>query len=645
MNLIYSFTQKRIVSIFAIVCTMLAGSLTAQTNYAISMDGSSSSYASLGTVNPSGNFSTGLTIECWVKWGAFNSWSRLMEMGNGSASDNLIFANESTSNALRYEVYKGASTQGISGPANLVTGRWYHVAVTQDASGNTTLYVDGVSVASGSVQLPNNVSRTNCYIGKSNWASDGYLNGTVDEMRIWNIARTQQQLKTYMFKSVDPSSSGLIAYYHCDENGGSSFTNSVSGAGAGNGTVAASLTWTASPIQFEANALNFDGTDDYVAIGSPLASGSSYTKEAWVYFTGTYSAAYNILSSQGSPFWITLGKLMAGNNGPSPNVQDPTDFPTNTWVHVAISFDASTSEFKLYRDGTLIQSIIAGGFPYTAENNYIGTYFNGSSFASPFQGAIDEVRIWNVVRSQTDLQTFMNKEINPNSTDATGLVAYYTFNQNIANGSNSGVTTIIDQKGSNNGTLTNLALSGTSSNFVAQTGSLQVLPVQLLSFTASWKSNGIQLSWKTASEQNSLDFTLERSADGSSWTSLARLPAAGNSSSPNQYAYMDASPLTGNIFYRLLQRDADGRISYSPVIKMVSATDNRSFSLQSNSISHGQLQLTANEPVLLQLFSLDGKLLWSKNLSIGYQSLSLPIPSKGIYILRGGNSMEKLLAN
>lgn len=644
MNAIYFSAQKRLAYIAAFVFIFLAGSLQAQTNYAISMNGSSTAYATLGTVSPTGNFSTGLTIECWVKWGAFNSWSRLLEMGNGASNNNIIFANQSTSKVLRYEVYKGSTTQGISSPASLVTGRWYHVAVTQDAAGHTILYIDGISVASGTVQLPNNVSRANCYIGKSNWAADGYFNGTIDEMRIWNVVRTQQQIKSYMFKSVAPASTGLVAYYHCDENGGSTFTNSVSGAGAGNGTVAASLTWTSSPIQFEANALNFDGTDDYVSIGSPLPTGSSYTKEAWVYFTGNSSAAYNILSSQKSPFWISSGKLMAGNSNASPNVTDPTAFPTNSWVHVAISFDASTGEFKLYRNGNLITSATVSGSAYTADNNYIGIYNNGS-FVAPFVGVIDEVRLWNIVRSQTDLQNFMNKEINPNSADATGLVSYYTFNQNISDGSNSSVVTIIDQKGSNNGTLTNFALTGTSSNFVSQQSTLEVLPVQLLSFTAVRKNSGIQLNWKTSSEQNSLDFTVQRSADGSSWTGLARIPAAGNSSSQQQYGYFDISPLAGNNFYRLLQRDADGRISYSSVIKLISDSNTRSLSIQSNTIAHGQLQLTANEPVLLQLFSLDGKLLWSKNLSIGYQSISLPLTSKGIYILRGGNSMEKLLAN
>ncbi|HTH32730.1 MAG TPA: LamG domain-containing protein, partial [Lacibacter sp.] len=133
--------------LFSFFSLFIIFSLSAQTNYAINMNGSSNSYANLGTVNPTNNFSTGLTIECWVKWGAFNTWSRLIDMGNGSGSDNLLFANEGTTNALRFEVYKGASQQGISGPANLVTGRWYHVAVTQNGSGVTTLYVDGVAVA------------------------------------------------------------------------------------------------------------------------------------------------------------------------------------------------------------------------------------------------------------------------------------------------------------------------------------------------------------------------------------------------------------------------------------------------------------------------------------------------------------------
>src|SRR4051812_27192091 len=85
----------------------------AQTNYAIDLNGTDA-YADLGNVSPTDNFTNGLTIECWVKWDAFNSWSRLADLGNGAANNNIIFANEATSSKLRFEVYQNGTTQGIT---------------------------------------------------------------------------------------------------------------------------------------------------------------------------------------------------------------------------------------------------------------------------------------------------------------------------------------------------------------------------------------------------------------------------------------------------------------------------------------------------------------------------------------------------
>jgi hypothetical protein len=50
------------------------------------------------------------------------------------------------------------------------------------------------------------------------------------------------------------------------------------------------------------------------------------------------------------------------------------------------------------------------------------------------------------------------------------------------------------------------------------------------------------------------------------------------------------------------------------------------------------------EPVMLRMFSMDGKLLWSRALSPGYQSIPLQRISKGLYLLKGGNTTEKLYA-
>jgi hypothetical protein len=98
----------------------------------------------------------------------------------------------------------------------------------------------------------------------------------------------------------------------------------------------------------------------------------------------------------------------------------------------------------------------------TRNNCYIGkSNWNGDPYAN---GVFDELRIWNIARSQTDIQSDMYNELAGNET---GLVAYYNFNQGIAGGNNTSITSLNDKKSSeNNVTLNSFALTGTTSNWV-----------------------------------------------------------------------------------------------------------------------------------------------------------------------------------
>src|SRR5690606_24359487 len=89
-----------------------------------------------------------------------------------------------------------------------------------------------------------------------------------------------------------------------------------------------------------------------------------------------------------------------------------------------------------------------------------------------FTGLIDEARIWNVVRSATDIAANMACEL---SGDEPGLLAYYNFNQGISGGNNIGITSLTssaDNCLATDGTLMNFGLTGGTSNFLA--GSLVV---------------------------------------------------------------------------------------------------------------------------------------------------------------------------
>ena len=88
------------------------------------------------------------------------------------------------------------------------------------------------------------------------------------------------------------------------------------------------------------------------------------------------------------------------------------------------------------------------------------------------------------------------------------------------------------------------------------------LPVNFLSFNAKCEGGKILLTWKTAQEQNSRHFNIEKSFNGNSWSAIADITAAGNSETERAYSYVDSKGLQDN-FYRIAEYDLDDKVQYS----------------------------------------------------------------------------------
>ena len=228
---------------------------------------------------------------------------------------------------------------------------------------------------------------------------------------------------------------------------------------------------------FSQNSLSFDGVNDYVNCGNDTSlniTGTAITMEAWIYPTSFKSQVWqgNIISKEGTTgtgYMLRAGaggklNINVGSGGPWNELTSSTNVLTlNTWQHVAGTFDGAF--LRLYVNGVLTDSIaktvsIVGS---SSVNLYLG---ESPAYAGRyFPGRIDEVRIWNIVRTQAEIQASMNSEL---CSVPSNVKAYYTLNHGTAGGTNTGITTATDYSGnSNNGTLTNFTLSGSSSNWVS----------------------------------------------------------------------------------------------------------------------------------------------------------------------------------
>ena len=91
------------------------------------------------------------------------------------------------------------------------------------------------------------------------------------------------------------------------------------------------------------------------------------------------------------------------------------------------------------------------------------------------------------------------------------------------------------------------------------------LPVKWTSFTAAAKANTVVLNWETATEVNNRGFGVERSKDGNTWSEIGFVKASPSNVNGATYSFVDYAPVQGMNYYRLRQKDLDGRFSFSKI--------------------------------------------------------------------------------
>jgi hypothetical protein len=216
------------------------------------------------------------------------------------------------------------------------------------------------------------------------------------------------------------------------------------------------------------NALNFDGVDDNIQI-THFNRPDTLTIEAWVKNT-SQSGERDILSWGTSAGGNTSEFLQNGDsvyyaewNGTLETTSFRADISDGNWHHIAITRNGNgPNNVSIYRDGVLLgtNSINSSG---PTNDLRIGAE-NYTALQRFYSGTLDELRVWGYAKTQTKIQADMNYEL---AGTEPGLIFMYHFNQGIANGNNSGVTTLVDSGPNNNsGTLNNFALNGTTSNWV-----------------------------------------------------------------------------------------------------------------------------------------------------------------------------------
>jgi hypothetical protein len=334
------------------------------------------------------------------------------------------------------------------------------------------------------------------------------------------------------------------------------------------------------------DALLFDGTTGYISANSvsvSIGSAPNFSMEAWCYVTS--GTSYPIIIAFNTTSGVSSNRNMIEFYGNQFDYYDNTVgskyssvVSMNAWHHVAAVFtSAETNNGFFYVDGVLQSTFTTNIRPDAAAASgqfSIGQEWDGGTPTQLFAGYIDEVRIWNIALTQSEIQTNMASEIPTNSV---GLAAYYQM----TDGSG---TTLTDNSGNgHNGTL----IGGV--NFASPA---TPLPVELTAFTANISGSNVSLHWQTATEVNSYGFEVEKivgslhSAAGSSspntWVKIGFVQGSGNSNSPKEYSFVEANPVSGKSYYRLKMIDIDGSFEYSDIVEVSFNLDISTFELSQN---------------------------------------------------------------
>lgn len=312
------------------------------------------------------------------------------------------------------------------------TNKWTHVAVTFD-QGTLKVFINGVErtlLNGGS----NNVNWVQLDLGRRNSSGSWqYFNGLLDEVRVYNYARSPKHVLSEVEAGVTSSGrTAPLGYWKLNEGRGTTANNAGVLGSSANGTLTnmsspASSTsgWTTSGKY--GNALLFDGTNDYVNVGNIAALNSQqFSVSTWFktsnlvtggYINNPIIAKYDNAGSQRS-YIIGIDNTNSDIQfevSPSGTSSNTTVLDTNyavslnTWYHLTAVFDGV--KLYVYVNGKLAASQNAtssGGVFVGTAPVLIGARSGGGVVTNYFSGSIDEVRYYNAALSEREIRLDYN---------------------------------------------------------------------------------------------------------------------------------------------------------------------------------------------------------------------------------------------
>jgi hypothetical protein len=162
------------------------------------------------------------SISVWIYPMNVSSWSRIIDFGNGESADNsrnednVILSISNGNLKPFFELYSGpTSVLSALSSRTITLNQWQFLTATFNGT-NASVYLNGTLVDESNTQnytRPFSIWRSNCFIGKSNWASDGYSHSYLDDLRFHNKSLTKEEILELMNYNQNKTSK----FFHREE--------------------------------------------------------------------------------------------------------------------------------------------------------------------------------------------------------------------------------------------------------------------------------------------------------------------------------------------------------------------------------------------------------------------------------------------
>ncbi len=382
---------------------------------------------------------------------------------------------------------------------------FHHFTVSYNYETSTCeLFVDGIVGNTGNTNIVNNYEGGGkTFIGKLSQNNGTFFSGNLRDFRLWTKTRSSSEILSSINKSLKGTEAGILANWRMDEANGLTVKDYIR---LRNGSIVNAL-WNVSP-KGKAYKIN---TEPLIVNAADIAftPESDFTLEFWFKAANTSTNVCLFSNGRGDSTDInpsikwsiekdSTGKIVVKHRGLIFEAVSTNYFDGN-WHHFALVMQRATS-LTAYLDGNLQNSVSPASFQEFGGDKFVlgGRLYQraGDVIDRKLNGYVDEVRIWESARAQSQIETDHSNRL---SGTESGLVFYLPFETYTLNlGVPILTPSIVDQL-SFSRTITGTTSLGSGLNDETPTVKVQ-RPIQAINFVYSINQDKIILTPTTLPE-------------------------------------------------------------------------------------------------------------------------------------------------